>query len=199
MLETIMRLDIPLYRYDIFGMHRRTWDAGNEPYLQKNDPKYTEITEPERKMAEHVEIKRQASSQNEPFRVVSVPAQHLPSGSVCFSEQQTWTCRRTAHAVSLYRGSCACSLLLLRQALDFSYKEELVMTSLADYVEQVRTWVEEVPVPQKNDPVLQEEIVDKITRSIRQTAATGSHFSKMLSPEEEEIMKEIIREFMNAE
>ena len=44
--------------------------------------------------------------------------------------------------------------------------------------------------------LLQEEIVDKITRSIRQTAATGSHFSKMLSPEEEEIMREIIREFM---
>ena len=73
------------------------------------------------------------------------------------------------------------------------------MASLADYVEQVRTWVEEVPVPQKADPVLQEEIVDRITRSIRQTAATGSHFSKMLSPEEEEIMREIIREFMNAE
>ncbi len=90
-------------------------------------------------------------------------------------------------------------LLLLRQALDFSYKEELVMASLADYVEQVRTWVEEVPVAEKPDPVLQEEIVDKITRSIRQTAATGSHFSKMLSPEEEEIMREIIREFMNAE
>ena len=89
-------------------------------------------------------------------------------------------------------------LLLLRQALDFSYKEELVMASLADYVEQVRTWVEDVPVAEP-DPVLQEEIVDKITRSIRQTAATGSHFSKMLSPEEEEIMREIIREFMNAE
>ena len=83
-------------------------------------------------------------------------------------------------------------LLLLRQALDFSYKEELVMASLADYVEQVRT-------AEKPDQVLQEEIVDKITRSIRQTAATGSHFSKMLSPEEEEIMREIIREFMNAE
>ena len=90
-------------------------------------------------------------------------------------------------------------LLLLRQALDFSYKVELVMATLADYVEQVRTWVEEVPVAEKPDPVLQEEIVDKITRSIRQTAATGSHFSKMLSPEEEEIMREIIREFMNAE
>ena len=43
-------------------------------------------------------------------------------------------------------------LLLLRQALDFSYKEELVMASLADYVEQVRTWVEEVPVAEKPDP-----------------------------------------------
>ena len=55
-------------------------------------------------------------------------------------------------------------LLLLRQALDFSYKEELVMASLADYVEQVRTWVEEVPVAEKPDPVLQEEIVDKILK-----------------------------------
>ena len=90
-------------------------------------------------------------------------------------------------------------LLLLRQALDFSYKEELVMASLADYVEQVRTWVEEVPVAENRILFCRKRIVDKITRSIRQTAATGSHFSKMLSPEEEEIMREIIREFMNAE
>ena len=83
----------------------------------------------------------------------------------------------------LYIGAAVpVTLLLLRQGLDFSYKEELVMASLAD--------------SQKTDPVLQEEIVDRITRSIRQTAATGSHFSKMLSPEEEEIMREIIREFM---
>ncbi|WP_373216593.1 hypothetical protein [Ruminococcus sp. 5_1_39BFAA] len=87
-------------------------------------------------------------------------------------------------------------LLLLRQALDFSYKEELVMSTLADYVEQMRTWVEEIPAAQKADPILQEEVVDKITASIRQTAASGSHFSKMLTPEEEEIMREIIREFM---
>lgn len=88
------------------------------------------------------------------------------------------------------------ALLLLRQGLDFSYKEELVMSTLADYVEQMRTWVEEIPAAKKSDPILQEEIVDKITSSIRQTAASGSHFSKMLSPEEEEIMREIIREFM---
>lgn len=87
-------------------------------------------------------------------------------------------------------------LLLLRQGLDFSYKEELVMNTLVDYVEQIRAWSEEIPAAKKADPVLQEEIVDKITSSIRQTAASGSHFSKMLTPEEEKIMREIIREFM---
>lgn len=88
------------------------------------------------------------------------------------------------------------ALLLLRQALDFSYKEELVMNSLSDYVEQVRTWIEEVPPSNRMDTAMQEEVVEKITSSIRQTAASGSHFSKMLTPEEEEIMREIIREFM---
>ena len=96
-------------------------------------------------------------------------------------------------------------LLVLRQALDFSFKEELVMNSLADYILQARKPRESVPparkyesVPEekKKDPVLQEEMVERIAASIRQTAATGSHFSKMLSPEEEEIMREIIREFM---
>ena len=88
------------------------------------------------------------------------------------------------------------TLLLLRQALDFSYKEEMVMDTLTDYVEQMRSWTEEIPAAKKADPVLQEEIVDKITSSIKQTAASGSHFSKMLTPEEEKIMREIIREFM---
>lgn len=99
--------------------------------------------------------------------------------------------------IYLYLGTIVpVSLLLLRQMLDFTYREELIMNSLADYVAQMRTWVEEIPVQKKMDPVLQEEVVEKITSSIRQTAAAGSHFSKMLSPEEEEIMREIIREFM---
>ena len=96
-------------------------------------------------------------------------------------------------------------LMVLRQALDFAYREELVMNSLADYILSVKTRREEniiarkaepVVQPAKVDPVLQEEMVEKITASIRQTAATGSHFSKMLTPEEEKIMREIIREFM---
>lgn len=87
-------------------------------------------------------------------------------------------------------------LLLLRQALDFTYKEELLMNTLSDYVEHIRTWVEEVPASEKPDEVAKEAIVEHIAESIRQTAATGSYFSRMLTPEEEEIMREIIREFM---
>ena len=87
-------------------------------------------------------------------------------------------------------------LLLLRQALDFTYREELLINTLSDYVEHVRTWVEEVPVAEKPNEAEKEEIVVHIAQSIRQTAAAGSHFSMMLTPEEEEIMREIIREFM---
>lgn len=97
----------------------------------------------------------------------------------------------------LYMGAIVPTvLLLLRQALDFTYKEELLMNTLSDYVEHIRTWVEEVPAAEKPDGAAKEAIVEHIAESIRQTAATGSHFSRMLTPEEEEIMREIIREFM---
>lgn len=97
----------------------------------------------------------------------------------------------------LYAGAIVPTvLLLLRQALDFTYKEELLMNTLSDYVEHIRTWVEEVPAAEKPDGAAKEAIVEHIAESIRQTAATGSHFSRMLTPEEEEIMREIIREFM---
>ena len=99
--------------------------------------------------------------------------------------------------VYLYVGALVPAvLLLLRQALDFTYREELLINTLSDYVEHVRTWVEEVPVAEKPNEAEKEEIVEHIAQSIRQTAAAGSHFSMMLTPEEEEIMREIIREFM---
>lgn len=98
----------------------------------------------------------------------------------------------------IYAGTAVpLALLLLRQALDFSYRETLITDSLADYIAQMRTWVEEIPAEKKADPLLQEEVVEHIVDSIRQTAAAGSHFSKMLTPDEEAIMREVIREFMN--
>lgn len=199
MLETIMRLDIPLYVMTSLGCigglgmlatnltYRRM--IRNTQRLQNLKEKWLNMWKSRDRLLHRM---------NRFVWYPSLLSTFLLVLSVFLNN-------RLGHAeglpmLYLYIGAAVPAvLLLLRQALDFSYKEELVMTSLADYVEQVRTWVEEVPVPQKSDPVLQEEIVDKITRSIRQTAATGSHFSKMLSPEEEEIMKEIIREFMNAE
>ena len=35
----------PALRHDIHGMYRRSGDAGNKPYLPKNNPKYATITE----------------------------------------------------------------------------------------------------------------------------------------------------------
>lgn len=86
-------------------------------------------------------------------------------------------------------------LLLLRQLLDFSYKEELMVDSLSDYIEQSREKLDQSTVTVQ-DPVMQDAMVDQIARSIRETAAAGSRFSRLLTPEEEELMREIIREFM---
>ena len=148
-------------------------------------------------MAEFVEDKGQASGPYESHGVDSFIAQHRVFGlALLFATRLEL--EEGLPLTYLYLGAAVpVVLLLLRQALDFTYREDLVMNSLADYVEQMRAWVEDVPDTQKSDPVLQDEVVERITASIRQTAATGSHFSKMLTPEEEEIMREIIREFMN--
>ena len=62
-------------------------------------------------------------------------------------------------------------LLVFRQALDFSFKEELVMNSLADYILQARSCKENPPAArkyepvqavQKTDPVFKEEMVERI-------------------------------------
>ena len=97
----------PALRHDIHGMYRRSGDAGNKPYLPKNDSKYAAITESERKMAEPVEVKGQALASDEPICVVSVTVLYISSGTVCFSQQQTGIQGRIAYALSLYRGSSA--------------------------------------------------------------------------------------------
>ena len=97
-------------------------------------------------MAEPVEIKGQALASDEPICMVSVTVLYISSGLSVFLNSRLGY-REGLSMLYLYIGAAVpVVLLLLRQALDFSYKEELVMATLADYVEQVRTWVEEVPV-----------------------------------------------------
>lgn len=86
-------------------------------------------------------------------------------------------------------------LLLLRQALDISYRDELLVDSMADYIEAAKEDMEEKQV-QFLSPKAQEEMVDHIAACIKESAATHGGFGQFLSPEEESIMREVIREFM---
>ena len=197
MLETIMSLRIPLYAMAAVGcMGMLGMLATNLTYRRiiRNTEKLHNLKEKWLNL-----WKSRDRLLHRMNRVVWYPSMisFLLLGLAIFLN--TWLDMREGLSIGyLYIGAAVpVFLMVLRQGLDFSYKEELVMATLADYVEQMRTWVEEVPAAEKTDPVLREEIVDRITESIRQTAATGSHFSKMLTPEEEEIMREIIREFMN--
>lgn len=197
MLETIMSLRIPLYAMAAVGcMGMLGMLATNLTYRRiiRNTEKLHNLKEKWLNL-----WKSRDRLLHRMNRLVWYPSMisFLLLGLAIFLN--TWLDMREGLSIGyLYIGAAVpVFLMVLRQGLDFSYKEELVMATLADYVEQMRTWVEEVPAAEKTDPVLREEIVDRITESIRQTAATGSHFSKMLTPEEEEIMREIIREFMN--
>ena len=78
----------PALRHDIHGMYRRSGDAGNKPYLPKNDPKYAAITESERKMAEPLEDQGQASQQDESSCVGTVASfSGVPGTGSFFSHQ----------------------------------------------------------------------------------------------------------------
>lgn len=193
-------------RNDCTGSVRGIGNVGSTSYLQKSYAKNKSIDEPEGEMAESLENKGQASEQDESSGMGTVTSFTALSWNGFFLVTRL-DMKEGLPLQYIYMGTAVpVSLLLLRQALDFSYREDLVINSLADYILQVRSKREELPsarkaapisAPEKPDPVLQEEMVERITASIRQTAATGSHFSKMLSPEEEEIMREIIREFMD--
>lgn len=89
------------------------------------------------------------------------------------------------------------SLLLLRQALDISYRGELLVDSMADCMNVAKDAMEEKQVDSV-PPRAREEMVDHIVRSIKECAATKGRFSQMLSPEEEAIMREVIKEFMES-
>lgn len=196
MLETMMELQVPLYLMGALGVlgaagmaatsltyRRMMKHAGHLDNLKE---KWLNLWKTRDKLLHRMN------------RLVWYPAllSTILLGVAVFQESR-FVGRRGLPMSYLYVGAAVpVILLLLRQILDFSYKETLIMSSLTDYLEKARAWAEELPVQQKSNPALQEEVVERITSSIRQTAATGSHFSKMLSPEEEKIMRDIIREFM---
>ena len=110
-------------------------------------------------------------------------------------------------------GVIICGLLLLRINFDFSGKEEILLDGWTDYLEnemQAKTQTAYAPAagetqdrtgsnrqaretPRKSR---EEEQISQVREGIRQTAAADSRFSGMLTPEEEKLMRQIIREYM---
>ena len=110
-------------------------------------------------------------------------------------------------------GVIICGLLLLRINFDFSGKEEILLDGWTDYLEnQMQLGVQPAEVPaaaeenrkkktaaQRREAareMKEEEQISQVREGIRQTAAADSRFSGMLTPEEEKLMREIIREYM---
>lgn len=110
-------------------------------------------------------------------------------------------------------GVIICGLLLLRINFDFSGKEEILLDGWTDYLEnglrpERESAFDPIAVRKQGTEEMQdavfassaqekeEERISQVREGIRQTAAADSRFSGMLSPEEEKLMREIIREYM---
>lgn len=115
-----------------------------------------------------------------------------------------------AEKILLYRnliisGIVIAGIFLMRQILMISGKEQMLMERWLDYLENQFEYpqipkVSEAEIPEAVPrPVLdaqEEERIAKVREGIRQTAATDSKFSHLLTPEEEDVMREVIREYL---
>jgi len=85
--------------------------------------------------------------------------------------------------------------LLFRQFLGFSSKEDMIIDSLTDYMENENPQVE-FPAKTGANTRQKDKLVAEVTEGIKQTAASGNKFSHLLTPEEEEIMRDVIKEYL---
>lgn len=95
-------------------------------------------------------------------------------------------------------GSLAMTLLF-RQFLGFSSKEDMILDSLTDYMENINPIAEPVGAAKSEDDRRRREkdkVLAQVTEGIKQTAASGNKFSHLLTPEEEDIMRDVIKEYL---
>lgn len=87
-------------------------------------------------------------------------------------------------------------LLVLRRALDFVDKEYIIFNSMAEYMEESCHQAVSVPAAAAISREQEDAMVDYVAGSIKESSGEKGRFGELLSPEEEEIMREVIREFM---
>mgnify|MGYP000035962956 CR=1 FL=1 len=93
---------------------------------------------------------------------------------------------------AIIQDNCTGKVLML----GFMNKEDMILDGLLDYMENTLPARKPVPDEQALKEQTREELIDKVTEGIRQTAASETKFSHMLTPEEEHIMREVIREYL---
>ena len=88
-------------------------------------------------------------------------------------------------------------LLMFRQFLGFTGKEQQIADGLLDYMENIGK-LPAVSVQAQRRPEEKEKgaLIDQVMQGIQQTAAAGSKFSGLLSKEEEQVMREVIKEYL---
>lgn len=87
-------------------------------------------------------------------------------------------------------------LLLMRQLMSFFGKEEMIMDGLLDYMENLAVVPGLTVDLDAAREQVREELINRVTEGISQTAASQNRFSHMLTSEEEKIVREVIREYL---
>ncbi len=87
-------------------------------------------------------------------------------------------------------------LLLVRQFMSFFGKEDMLIDGLLDYVENTNAASENIVDMNVAREQIREELIQRVTEGISQTAASQNKFSHMLTSEEEKIVREVIREYL---
>ena len=87
-------------------------------------------------------------------------------------------------------------LLLMKQFMGFISKEDMILDGLMDYMENRTIIPEKGPAEEKVMEQLREELVTRIAEGVTQTAAGNNRYSQMLTPEEDKIMRDVIRAYI---
>ncbi len=106
----------------------------------------------------------------------------------------------------LVSGSIVSLLLLARYSLNFSAKRQRVLEDWTDYLENQK----DMPEPEVKEPAPvaeafqespmkrseQEAAITQVEEKIREKAGGRSRFAELMNPEDEKLMREVIREYL---
>ena len=87
-------------------------------------------------------------------------------------------------------------LLLLRQFMGFMNKEDMILDGLMDFMENSGAVSQAAPDLEAIKEQTREELIERVTEGIRQDGGQRDKVFHLLTPEEETIMREVIREYL---